>query len=77
MADILVARETFVAEHNGAPVVVHKGVTRVRAGHPIAEANPEMFEPVTVHYDTVEQATAAPGEARATRRPRKPEAIDG
>lgn len=79
MAEILVAKETFVTDHEGAPTVIHKGVTRVREGHPIATANPDLFEPVNVHFDVVEQstsdvveqATAAPGEARSTVRPDK------
>jgi hypothetical protein len=63
--EILVAKETFTTELDGSPVVVQKGRTRVRAGHPLTEGREELFEPVEleVHYD-VEQATAAPGEKR-------------
>lgn len=81
MPEILVANETFVAEHDGAPVVIHKDHTRIRAGHPIAEAHPDMFKPISVHYDIesadVESATAAPGEKRTVSRPRKPAAGKG
>lgn len=69
---ILVARETFTAELDGSPVIVHKGVTRVREGHPLLKGREDLFELVddTVHYD-IEQATAAPGEKRGQREPDK------
>ena len=63
--DIFVAKETGAVEFDGAPVMVHKGITRVRQGHLLLKRHPEMFEPIdlSVHYE-VEQATAAPGEKR-------------
>lgn len=74
---ILIATETFATEIDGIPTIVHKNVTRVREGHPIALANPQNFEPVEDRVDhelpDIEQATAAPGEKRA-RRKTKPKA---
>lgn len=67
-SDIYVANETFSAEVDGTPVVVHKGQTRVRAGHPLLDGREALFDRVEdeVQYD-VEQATAAPGERRGGR----------
>ena len=64
-ADIYVATESGAVELDGTPVMVYKGMTRVRAGHRLLRQYPSMFEPIDllVHYD-VEQATAAPGEKR-------------
>ena len=61
-AKIVVARESFVAEHEGRELLVSAG-TRVRAGHPLAKAHPDLFEPAEPRPD-IEQATAAPGEKR-------------
>ena len=60
---ILVAKESGVVVLDGQEVVVHKNITRARAGHAIVKAAPDLWEPIKVHYD-VEQATAAPGERR-------------
>ena len=68
-SDIYVARESFSTDINGVPVAVHKGVTRVRDGHPLLRRYRQNFELLTVHFD-VEQATQAPGEARG--RPTRP-----
>jgi hypothetical protein len=67
--DIFVANMSFATEIDGVPVTVHQGKTRVRAGHPLLELNPQYFDPADqgVHFD-VEQATAAPGEKRGGRR---------
>jgi hypothetical protein len=64
MTDVFVCKESAAFEYDGNMVVVHKDVTRVRAGHPILAEHPELFEEITVHFD-VEQATAAPGEKRS------------
>ena len=65
--EVYVAKESGHAEIEGVPYVFHKGITRVRAGHPLTKIKgfENIFEPVdeAVHYD-VEQATAAPGEKR-------------
>jgi len=68
MTDVYVCKESGAFEYDGDMVVVNKGVTRVRSGHPILAAHPELFEEITVHYD-VEQATAAPGEKRSVKVP--------
>lgn len=69
---ILVARESGCCEVNGEQLVFVKGVTRIRAGHPLAKLVPDYFEPIdeSVHYDEIEQATRAPGEKRG-RAPRR------
>jgi hypothetical protein len=63
---VFVARNTFVANVDGVPQAVHKGVTRVREGHEILVNNPQFFEEVgqDVHYE-VESATSEPGEKRS------------
>lgn len=71
MADVYVCKESGAFEWNGDMVVVNKGVTRVRAGHPMLAAYPELFEEITVHYD-VERATAEPGEKRSLSTPTLP-----
>ena len=57
--NILVARETAVFVFEGARVVIHEGLTRVRAGHPILEGREHLFRPIDVHYD-VEDTRARP-----------------
>ena len=68
MADVYVCKESGAFEFGGDMVVVKQGFTRVRAGHPMLAAHPELFEEITVHYD-VERATAAPGEKRSLSTP--------
>lgn len=70
MSDIYVATRSAVIHTKDGRVQVRKGVTRVRAGHPLLEGREDMFKPIDVHFD-VEQATAAPGETRTTRRRKK------
>lgn len=64
--DVYVAIESGAASVDGQEMIFVKGVTRVRAGHPLLRACPSLFKPADAHpsYD-VEQATAAPGERRA------------
>jgi hypothetical protein len=68
-ADIYVAKVAFFAEVDGEQVAVAAG-ERVRAGHPLRDAQGGYFEPIDtpVHYE-VEQATAGPGEKRGDHRP--------
>ncbi len=62
---VYIARESFAAEVEGVPVVVRKGITRVRAGHPLLDGREHLFEPADDRADfEVEQATARPGEKR-------------
>jgi hypothetical protein len=65
--DVYVARESGSAEVDGKVLTFTKGMTRVRAGHPLLKGREHLFDPIdtTVHYD-VEQATAAPGEKRGS-----------
>lgn len=66
--DVFVANCTFATEIDGVPTVIHKGVDRVRAGHPLLAQNPQFFDPVdlVVRFESagIETATAAPGERR-------------
>jgi hypothetical protein len=65
--EVYVARDSGVAEIKGVPYSFTKGITRVRAGHPLTKIAgfENIFEPVDghVHYD-IEQATDAPDETR-------------
>jgi hypothetical protein len=63
---VWVATETFACEIDGAGVIVHAGQTRVREGHPMLDTYRGSFKLADqgVHFDMVEQATAAPGEKR-------------
>ncbi|WP_119728343.1 hypothetical protein [Thermomonospora amylolytica] len=81
--DILVAKKTATFDYNGERIVVHAGITRVRAGHPMLEGREDLFEPIDVHYD-VEDATARPGAKRSggstggrTRRKKTDEGSEG
>jgi hypothetical protein len=60
---ILVARDSASMDVDGTVYAFQKGVTRIRAGHPAVKANPDLFEPLSVHYE-VDQATAEPGSKR-------------
>jgi hypothetical protein len=60
-ASIYIAKESGFVEVDGQTLPFTKGVTLVRAGHPILDKAGMFFEPVSgrVHYD-VETATAEP-----------------
>ena len=62
---IFVALKTSVIHIDGKAHVVHKGVTRVREGHPLLEGREEMFAPIDCDYE-VEEARAKPGRPRKT-----------
>lgn len=63
--DVYIATETFAAEIDGVPQIVHKDKTRVRAGHALLDSVPQFFKRAgdDVQFD-VETATAEPGEQR-------------
>src|ERR1044072_2632061 len=66
---VFVATESFsTVDESGAPLIVHKGATRVRDGHFLVRTYPHYFEnaDTNVQYD-VEEATAVPGERRGER----------
>ncbi len=69
MADYYAAIESYSTELDGVPVVIKRG-ENVRADHPLVKANPDKFQPLELssRWDTIEQATAAPGEKRKTGR---------
>lgn len=62
--EMLVALDTGTVEIDGTPYQVQRGVTRLRADHPIVRSAPGLFGPLQSSYPEVEQATAAPGERR-------------
>lgn len=72
MADYMQAKESYTTMLDGVPVVVHRG-ENIRADHELVTQNPAMFKPVELssRWDTVEQATAAPGEKRTVGRRHK------
>ena len=63
ITDVYVATASFEAFVDGERVLVQRGKTRVRDGHPILKGREHLFVPQTVRFD-VEQATQAPGEKR-------------
>jgi len=65
--DVYVANQSFSCKLDGQEVIVNRGKTRVRHGHPLLKGREHLFSPIGVHYD-VEQATQAPGEKRAVRK---------
>lgn len=56
---IYVATDSFVTVIDGERIVVNRGKTRVREGHPLHKAAPSLFKPLDVHYD-VETARQEP-----------------
>lgn len=60
---LYVATDSFTVRYQGVDHTFEKGVTRVRAGHPVMVGREHMFEPIRAHYEW-EAATAAPGETR-------------
>lgn len=66
---IYVAKDAFACEIDGQRYNVSKH-ERVREGHELLKTYSDYFEPLEdgrVHYDVVEQASAAPGELRGDR----------
>ena len=64
---MFVATESFAVEMaDGSTAIIRKGITRARDGHEVMAGGLRQFwEPTDDHVDyEVEQATAAPGEAR-------------
>lgn len=76
-AEILVANRTSLIRHEGREVMLRRGQTTVRAGHPIMDGREFCFDALPVTFEwpppepgaaPVESATAAPGEKRALTR---------
>ena len=67
MSDILVATDSAVILYEGERVPIHKGVTRVREGHPMLKGHEDLFKPIDVHYD-IEDGTRRPGAKRTGKR---------
>lgn len=67
MANILMARESFVCKVNGMDETIRAG-DLLEADHPAVKKNPGAFVEPKVRFakaaPVVEQATAAPGEKR-------------
>jgi len=53
-AKLLVATETFSTDVDGHEVIVHAGVTRVRAGHPVVKGREHLFVPEPDEVDVPE-----------------------
>ncbi len=67
---VLIAIESFAVElRDGSTAMIRKGITRARQGSEVtAGAFARYWEPIDLHVDyDVEQATAAPGEARGAK----------
>lgn len=70
MADILIAKQSFVGEVAGQHLDVRMG-DLFEADHPAVAKWPDLFTPPALRFPVVrkaarvEQATAAPGEKRA------------
>jgi len=56
---IYVAKETTFLTMDGKEVRISAGVTRVREGHALLAARPDLFKMLDVHYD-VEDTRRAP-----------------
>jgi ABC-type lipopolysaccharide export system ATPase subunit len=73
---IYVATQSGFITVNGEEVPLISGVTRVREGHAILKARPDMFRELTVHYD-VETARQAPkAEAKPETAKAKPKVVE-
>lgn len=68
--EIYVAVDSAAVPYEGGMIVLHSGVTRVREGHELLRAHPELFKPIDVHYE-VEDGTQRPGARRGGRRSEK------
>lgn len=67
--DILVASRTGYVLVDGQQVVVRKGMTTARAGHPVIEAGGDLWVPLVPDFEVDEPAAAEPGKpARASSR---------
>ena len=60
--DMFVATDSFTADLDGTPVAVVRGVTRVRAGHPLLQGREALFKRIEPHYEW-----PAPGRSGETR----------
>jgi hypothetical protein len=59
-SDLLTAKQRFISFHegNGRPVVVeHRSIAR--KGHPVVDAQPDLWEPLTVHFEVEPPKTAS------------------
>jgi hypothetical protein len=63
---IYVAKESFSVLLDGEQVIVSKGITRVRAGHPILKGREQWFEPLTVQFDVKTKAQPKAVEEQAS-----------
>lgn len=62
--DVLIATDSGIwTDPDGTEYMFLAGVTRVRAGHPLALAMADSFEPIDVHYD-LERFHGEPTETR-------------
>jgi hypothetical protein len=64
---ILAATRAALVQNDGQSILIKPGAT-ARAGHPIVEAYPGLFEPLVVQFDvedSTETADASPADDRA------------
>lgn len=57
-SDILVACRSAVIYHQGRQLGIRRGVTTIRAGHPLLATHADLFEPLTVTLDHTRDAKA-------------------
>ena len=78
---IYVAKRAAMVFYEGRRIMVKKGMTTIREGHPILKANPDLFQPLNVDFETagpvsvprvVEEATDVPNQPRKRGRPPLP-----
>lgn len=66
-SDILVARQSAVIYHEGQQLGIRRGITTIRAGHPLLATHGHLFEPLVVTLDhTPKQAPAQALESPTT-----------
>ena len=63
MAEILVAAQDAAVTLDGIPHVIQYGTTLADSRHEIVTAHPDLWKPLSVHYDVDEPAPKAPAKA--------------
>lgn len=56
---IFVAKDSVLGELEGQPLYIHKGVTTVRAGHPLLAAFGDLFVPLRPTFEVEPEPVAA------------------
>lgn len=66
--DVFVANTSAVFDYEGRRIILRKGVTTVRSGHPILKGRERLFDPIRVDFDTDDK----PESVARRRRPSEP-----